>query len=333
MLPLSEGAAASGEGLIFVFSLPRSGSTLLQRLLGAHPAIATASEPWIALPQLYALRDRGVYAEYGHFAMSAAIDDFCALLPRGRADYLDATRRYLLELYGLARGERRYFLDKSPRYHLVAGDLLELFPGARCVVLWRQPLAVAASIVDSFAGGRWNIDKYAVDLYDGVDNLLAAERAAAGRSCTLRYEDLVADPPAELERLWRFLDLDPGEAPPLDLERVHLQGRMGDETGTAAYRSVSGEPLEKWRRTMANPFRRWWCGRYLDWLGPARLRAMGYDEELLRSQVAGLGRGHERLGSDVVRAVAGYGYYRVAHRLINRPERPLSADPRRRRSR
>lgn len=51
---------------LFLFSLPRSGSTLAQRMLAAHPAVATVTEPWILLPFLYARKEEGVYAEYRH---------------------------------------------------------------------------------------------------------------------------------------------------------------------------------------------------------------------------------------------------------------------------
>jgi len=48
---------------IFIFSLPRSGSTLMERILATHPAVGTASEPWILLPFLYTRIRDGVYAE------------------------------------------------------------------------------------------------------------------------------------------------------------------------------------------------------------------------------------------------------------------------------
>ena len=49
---------------IFIFSLPRAGSTLVQRVLAAHDDIATTSEPWILLPFLFSTKEQGVYAEY-----------------------------------------------------------------------------------------------------------------------------------------------------------------------------------------------------------------------------------------------------------------------------
>ena len=74
--------------LIFLFSLPRSGSTLLQRLIASHPQVATVSEPWLVLPYLYTLRGRGIYAEFDYKTSSTAIQDFCEELPNGPEEYL-----------------------------------------------------------------------------------------------------------------------------------------------------------------------------------------------------------------------------------------------------
>ena len=58
---------------VFLFSLPRSGSTLVQRLIAGHPQVATTSEPWILLPLLYTVRRPGAYTEYGHCVVFRAI--------------------------------------------------------------------------------------------------------------------------------------------------------------------------------------------------------------------------------------------------------------------
>ncbi|MEZ4607679.1 MAG: sulfotransferase [Deinococcales bacterium] len=60
---------------LFLFSLPRSGSTLLQRILAAHPDIATLSEPWFILPLIYMTRDEGIYSEYDHSHLTRALTD------------------------------------------------------------------------------------------------------------------------------------------------------------------------------------------------------------------------------------------------------------------
>ncbi len=49
---------------LFLFTLPRSGSTLCQRVLAAHPQIATTTEPHLLLPFFYAFKERELYGHY-----------------------------------------------------------------------------------------------------------------------------------------------------------------------------------------------------------------------------------------------------------------------------
>jgi len=102
---------------IFLISLPRSGSTLVQRVLANHPGIETTSEPWLLLPFLYTLKKKGVYAEYAHKEVFSAIREFINELPCGEADYLEEMRSFILALYGKAnkKKEAKYFLDCSPK--------------------------------------------------------------------------------------------------------------------------------------------------------------------------------------------------------------------------
>jgi hypothetical protein len=179
---------------IFLLSLPRSGSTLVQRVLATHDEISTTPEPWLLLPQVYALRERGAYAEYGHVPASRAIREFAERLPNGEEDYRDELRRFILALYARASGgSSAYFLDKTPRYHLVLEDLFRIFPDARYVFLWRNPLAIVASIVETWAQGTWKLERWRTDLFDGLANMVAAFERHAELSCSVRYEQLVTD--------------------------------------------------------------------------------------------------------------------------------------------
>ena len=89
---------------LYLFSLPRSGSTLTKRMLGSHPEITTTSEPAILLPSLYSLRHRGVMAEYDHGSLNIAVEDFCQYLPDGVDDYLSEIGEFALRLYARAAG-------------------------------------------------------------------------------------------------------------------------------------------------------------------------------------------------------------------------------------
>ncbi|MFL5737010.1 MAG: sulfotransferase family protein [Actinomycetota bacterium] len=298
---------------VFLLSLPRAGSTLVQRVLAASGDVATAPEPWILLPQLYALREKGIAAEYGQIPASRAIRDFASRLDGGEAAYEDELRAFAERLYGRAGPEgARYFLDKTPRYHLIAEDLFRVFADARFVFLWRNPLAVAASIVETWGRGRWIVDRYRVDLLDGVENLVRAYERNRARATAVRYEDLVAEPGTAWPRLFGGLDLRFDPAVLDGFSEVRLDARMGDPTGTKRYNELSTEPLEKWRSTLRGSVRIRWAKGYLESLGRDKLAVMGYDVEELRGQLDGLGGAPARTGSDLVRA--GYARATIARR-------------------
>ncbi len=291
---------------VFLLSLPRSGSTLLQRLMAAQPGVATASEPWVLLPFLSTLRDEGTFTDYDHRLFRQGLEDFGRELPEGLSTYRRALRELALRLYSAAVPEgTRYFVDKTPRYHLVVPELFGVFPEARFVFLWRNPLALVASAVETWAESRWSVHRWHVDLFQGLSNLVAGYREHEQDSVATRYEDLVVDPSGTMARIARYLDLpfDPVEGP--DLGAASLRGRLGDQTGSRTYRTVSDEPLDKWKEILAGAVRKRWCRRYLEWIGRDRLRVMGYDLDELRSDLDALPSSPRRVVSDAVRL--GYG--------------------------
>lgn len=269
---------------VFILSVPRSGSTLLQRLLAAHSAVATTAEPFVLLPMAYGLRGSGARTEYGHQLTVEAIEQFCRNLPGGENDYRAVVRRGVTELYDLASGgSARVFVDKTPAYSLMPDTVLEIFPDAPCIFLWRNPLAIAASISESWYGGRWTFRGHADYLTLGLPRLVAAERVAGDRSLSLRYEDLLADPLTTMERVFAFLDL-PVEADVVaGFSDVVLQGDRKDSRGMARYDAISAEPLTRWAQAYRTPVRRMWASRYLDLLGDDVLGRMGYDREDLEA--------------------------------------------------
>jgi hypothetical protein len=296
---------------VFLFSLPRSGSTLVQRMLSVHPEVATTAEPWFLLPLLYSMRRPGVYAEYGHRTAVRAIDDFVGSIRGGQEAYLEEVRTFALNLYSNAASGSTYFLDKTPRYHLVVEEIKDLFPEARFIFLWRQPLAVAASIIDSFGRGQWNLEKYEIDLKDGLDNLVSADRANDPRCHTVRFEDVVRHPDATMAGIFRFLELNPDDANIEQFTDVRLAGRMGDRTGVSDYTTVASEPLLKWRHTMNTAFRKRWCRQYLERVGRSRVEHMGYSYDELSAEVERLSPSLRHAGSDVARS----GFHRTQRRF------------------
>jgi hypothetical protein len=289
---------------IFLLSLPRAGSTLVQRVLAAHPEVSTTPEPWLLLPQVFAMRERGMLVRYGHVPAARAIREFAARLPNGDQDYVTELRRFVLALYSKASGGRgRYFLDKTPRYHLIAEELWRIFPEARWIFLWRNPLAVAASIVATLGNGRWRPDRWRIDLLEGPRNLVSAYEGHRNEAFAVRYEDLITDPMSTWPRLFGYLDLEFDFSLLDALPSVQLSGRMGDRTGAARYRSLSTEPLEKWKGIMSSPVRKRWCRTYLRRIGNRELAVMGYDLHSLLADLDALPVEGRRLGADLANGV------------------------------
>src|SRR5688572_18285566 len=105
------------EDLIFIIGSPRSGSTLLQRMIGSHSEVFTHPEPHLITPLAYLGYHHTVdQAPYDHINAAEAFREFVDELPRGEEDYLDALRAYAGTLYGrvLEGRGKRCFLDKTP---------------------------------------------------------------------------------------------------------------------------------------------------------------------------------------------------------------------------
>jgi Sulfotransferase family len=292
---------------IFLLSLPRSGSTLVQRVLSTYPEVATTSEPWVMLPFLTPLEPSMPLAGGWQGTVNDAFRDFLAELPHAEEDYLERLRPFAEQLYAeAAGGPARYFLDKTPPYHWIVDQLFRVFPDAKFIFLWRNPLSVVASVVETFCDGRWRPDGYRGTLFEAPRNLVSSYERHRDRSFGIRYEELIGGDAEPWERLAAYLELDFSPDSLSEFRQVRFNGRHGDPTGSRLYSSVSREPLDKWRRCIRTPVRRLWCERYLRWLGPQLLGAMGYDLDCLLGELRGApngGTGTARDLGDLTRAM------------------------------
>ena len=266
---------------VFIFSLPRSGSTLLQRILAAHDRVDSCAEPWVLLPVLYGQRS-GTFAEYGHNIAVRGIHD---ALQEGSSTalYEKAVREFAMTLYReIASTGATHFVDKTPRYHLVVDAILQAFPDGRFIFLWRNPLSIAASIMRTWRNERWNLDRFQIDFFEGLPNLIAASQRTSRRVFCTRYEALIDTPEAVAHDVFQYLDLPFTDDVVRGFSSVGFKGELGDPTGPQQYDRISSETTDKWISTLSNPLRKRWMRKYLRWLGHDRLAHMGYElDELI----------------------------------------------------
>jgi hypothetical protein len=308
---------------IFLFSTARTGSTLLQRILGSYPEIATVSEPWLLIPLVYAFRRQGVYSEYEHGTMVSALEDFAAELPQQKATFQAEVSRFVTQLYQhRCEPQHRYFLDKTPPYFLIVDEIFEFFPNAKFIFLWRNPLAVAASLAE-WPQARWG-GLYRENLFFGLANLINAYDHNEARSCAVRFEDYVTGDIATWQRVMTYLELPFRPESLSAFSEVALRGRMGDKYGVELYQALSPEPLTKWHNTLANPLRKEAARRYLSWIGRERLAIMGYDADELYAELDGLPVRMSNLVPDAlnlakVLAIEPLNFYRRSRKNMGRP--------------
>jgi hypothetical protein len=290
---------------VFLFSLPRSGSTFVQRVLGTHPQVGTSAEPWILLSLLGPLQESGFYSWANNHLIRKAVKEFWATLPNGAATYRHQLKQFATGLYASSLSPpQTHFLDKTPRYHIVIDDIMHIFDSARFIFLWRNPLAIVSSLIDTWARGQWKLYTYEIDLYFGMQALVAAYEQNAARSYAVCYESLIRHGETEWPKLFDYLDLDM----PVDLwgefQKATIAGSMGDALAKTTKR-VQVRSLDKWLLTFNNGYRKKWARRYLNWIGEQRLAVMGYDKQNLLRRLDSIPTTGKNLAADIFFSVAG----------------------------
>jgi len=280
--------------LVFVISPPRAGSTLLQRMMGAHAEIFTHPEPHLITP----IAHLGVYgnvdkAPYDHINAAEAITAFIEDLPRGEQDYLDALRAYTDTLYGrmLSTSKRSYFLDKTPANALVLPFLRRLYPDAKYVVLTRHPLAIFSSYANSFFDGDWQAAHAFNPLLERYVPAMASflkERPVP--LLHLAYEDLVTGPEAQLERVFAFLGLQHDPDAVRYGEAVPGKKGMGDPITVDTQDRPVTDHVDKWAAELAHDAaKRSLAERMIGQIDPADLEVWRWPLETLWAPVEDAG--------------------------------------------
>jgi hypothetical protein len=273
------------DRLLFLIGPPRSGSTLLARMLGAHPAVHAPAEPHLLTP----LAHLGYYANvekapYDPQISAGAIRELVGALPGGEADYLAALRAMTDALYAklLEPTGRRWLLDKTPAYALVLDFAARLYPRARYVVLTRNPLAVWSSFVESFFDGDAAVAHAHNPLLERyVPAIARFLRERPVSLCHVRYEDLVRDPQAQLARVCAFagLDFDPGMVEYGSRAEGHEPAArgLGDPVTVARESRPTTRSLARWAEALAgDPAGAALARRILDSLADGDLETWGF---------------------------------------------------------
>ena len=272
---------------VFLFSLPRSGSTLLQRVLMTHKDIASVAEPWLMLPFSYAYKKEGVIAEYSHRTSYIAMNDFINNLPNKEDDYFEALGTFSNTLYEKqCPNNEDYFLDKTPRYYNIIPEIAKAFPDAKFIFLFRNPVHIMSSIINTWSnGGLKKLYSFERDLNYGPKALSIGYELLKDKAYSLRYEEYVTNPEKYTKEICDYLDLKFDKQMLNSFSSQNTTGEMGDPTGIKEYKNVSANSLGKWKNTFDTSFRKNMIYKYIESIDHEVLNIQGYNKSDILSEI------------------------------------------------
>jgi tetratricopeptide (TPR) repeat protein len=196
-----------GREVIFIVSMPRSGSSLTEQILASHAQIDGAGE-LSDLPAVIQGESTRRGEEFPAWVAAATPADWQRL---GDA-YLQRTARW--------RARRPRFTDKLPDNWRFVGAALAMLPGARVVICRRDPVETClACFRQKFAGTgqavSYDLDDLAAYWRDFDRAATHWQRIDPQRVRTQSYEALVEDAEGQIRALLAFCDL-PFDAACLD---------------------------------------------------------------------------------------------------------------------
>jgi hypothetical protein len=235
----SGGPATEGPQPVFVVGLPRTGTTLLERILGNHSAVEACGER---------SEFRMLYKWATDYYCNGLLDEEAASRMQG-VDAPALGRAYLEATSWRAAG-KRWYVDKLPGNFLFSGLILRAIPGARIVYIRRNPMAAC------FGNLRELFAPYFYEYSYSMEDMAAHHRChvslmehvralAPDRVLQVDYEDLVTEPEGQVDRLLAFLGL-PREPGLSDTTRPAKQ--VSTASSRQAREPIHTARIDYWKR-------------------------------------------------------------------------------------
>ena len=239
LLESRKGWGSPADAAIFVLGMPRSGTTLVESIAAAHPAVTAAGE--LSFLDMIGHELGEMTAPAADFARTIAAlprDGVAALAER----YLDSARQ--------VTGPAKRFIDKMPHNFMHVGLILLLMPNARIIHCNRHPLDTCLSIYTNGMTPAHNY--YKSDLatlgryYRAYEDLMAYWRGLfPGRILDVHYEDMVVNTELNARRIIDFLGLDWDDRV---LTRQNSQKAVKTLSAWQVRQPVYTSSTGKWRR-------------------------------------------------------------------------------------
>ena len=234
--------SAIDDAPIFVTGMPRTGTTLVDRILSSHPDVHSAGELQ-ALPIAVKLLAR---------TPSRLVTDPDTIMASAGLSPQAVGEAYLARanLHRLRQGGR--FIDKLPANFLYIGHIARALPQASIVALRRHPMDTVWSNYKNLFATTSPYYAYSHDLMDiaryyvRFDRLMRRwEGLYPGRVLQLQYEDLVADQAGQSQRLFAHCGLEWTDAA---LDFHTSSAAVATPSAAQVRRPIYRDAVARWRQ-------------------------------------------------------------------------------------
>jgi hypothetical protein len=263
-----EAAELPTMNMALLTGFPRSGTTLLEQLLDAHPELVSSEERDFVGRELVSQ----VMTKQGAKPVAEIYRDLSLTKIASLRERYFPAMQYLL---GESIGDRIH-LDKNPAYNLTIPLMLRVFPETRLVVALRDPRDVVLScylrylplnsVSVRFLTPERTAERYALDM----SAWLQFRELIDNPWCEVRYEDTVHDPAHQAQRALETLGLEWDNQVLNYRERLGSQKVVTSPTYEAVAQPVHTQAIGRWQH-------------YQQLLAPAMkhlapyVKAFGYD--------------------------------------------------------
>ena len=189
---------------IFVTGMPRTGTTIVERILTNHQDVVTVGERF----QLSALLKQQCQRTYAGLIDAQVLDDLWSTI-----DFEKLGHDYIESVSYLSNNNQQ-FVDKLPLNILMTGVILRALPQARIVCLLRDPLdTIIGNYRQVFeqASGAYahTLDLHALAnfVYEFRQLVTSLQQQFPQRFIVVNYETLVDEPLVQAKRLFDFCQL------------------------------------------------------------------------------------------------------------------------------
>lgn len=234
-------ADAPTEAPVFIIGMPRTGTTLVDRIIGCHPRMESVGE----------LQAMPVAVKLAAGTRSRTVLDPETVRAVVSSDMAKIGKAYLDRAFQHRRDPAKRIIDKFPGNFFYVGLIAKALPNARFICLRRHPMDVVLSNFKNLFATTSRYYDYSYDVaeiaeyYVRFDRLMAFWRdQSPGRVLEIKYEELVADQEGQTRRLLDHCSLEWSD---LCLDFHNSSAPVATPSAAQVRRPIYKDSVSKWR--------------------------------------------------------------------------------------